>query len=663
MSKTNKIKPEISESILEEIEVSPREYAEGIPVKTLVKILRTLSSIYYNTGKSVVSDNTYDTMKDVLEERDVENEFLKEIGAPVSKLAVKLPYPMGSLTKIKPENDTLDAWVKKYKGPYVLSDKLDGTSAQFYKESETVYKLYSRGNGTEGQDISHLIKYVVPASVKTADIPVGTSVRGELLISKEDFKKISNKMKNARNATSGLVNSKTIDKTIAALCQFVAYAVLHPPMTQLDQMKFLQKLGFNVVHYKVVKELSNETLSEYLKSRRTESKFEVDGIVVADSSKVYKHEAGNPSHAFAFKTVLDDQVAQTKVVKIDWSATMDGYLKPVIEIEPVDLSGVTITHATGFNAKYVVDNKLGPGAIVKIVRSGDVIPHILEIIKPAKEAQMPEDMEYEWNATGVDIVLKDLYGSQHDAVTIKLISHFFKKLGVKFISEGIVTKLVNAGYKSIPAILSADEDDLAQINGIGKKTVDKFFTNVKEALKKTDLATFIAATHVLGRGISTKKLDELIARYPNLMNETWNKKTFKEKIIEVEGFSDITADKIIENFKAFKELFDQINKIIDISHLSKVHEDVPAAAAQCAELEGKTIVFTGFRDKDLEKMVKICKGKVTTSVSKNTSMVVTNDPTSGSSKLLEAAKLKVKIMTKDDFINKYKLDKPAKAIL
>ncbi|AYV81225.1 MAG: NAD-dependent DNA ligase, partial [Harvfovirus sp.] len=97
------------------------------------------------------------------------------------------------------------------------------------------------------------------------------------------------------------------------------------------------------------------------------------------------------------------------------------------------------------------------------------------------------------------------------------------------------------------------------------------------------------------------------------MNETWNKKTFKEKIIEVEGFSDITADKIIENFKAFKELFDQINKIIDISHLSKVHEDVPAAAAQCAELEGKTIVFTGFRDKDLEKMVKICKGKVTTS--------------------------------------------------
>jgi len=202
---------------LEKIIKNPKKYASKISMEDLVDLLKMLSDAYFNTGEPIVSDQVYDELVDVLKERDPDNEFLKTVGAPLigTKQLVKLPFEMGSLSKIKPGGNELSKWLKKYKGPYFLSDKLDGVSAQIYKNSNGNLFLYSRGDGTEGQDISHLLNFVTSKSV-LKNLPNGISVRGELIISKSDFERKQSKikMKNARNAVAGLVNAKHFNKML-----------------------------------------------------------------------------------------------------------------------------------------------------------------------------------------------------------------------------------------------------------------------------------------------------------------------------------------------------------------------------------------------------------------------------------------------------------------
>lgn len=639
----------------------PKKYAEGITVKELVELLKSLSNEYYNTSVSPVSDETFDTLKEILEVRDPTNEFLFSVGAPVNKNQVELPYPMSSLDKIKPEKNNLDGWLKKYKGPYLLSDKLDGVSGQYYKDEEGNNFLFTRGDGKYGTEITHLIKHVLP-KFKFDAVPLGTSVRGELIISRTNFKTIADKMKNARNTVSGLVNSKTVDIKIAKLCEFVAYAIIYPEYKQSEQMKLLKKYGFKVVTHKIQNEINFENLSEYLITRRKDSEYDIDGIVVVDDSDIYSAKNINPEHAFAFKTVLQDQIAIATVKNIHWEASMDGYLKPTIEIEPIDLGGVTIKRATAFNGKYIVDNSLGPGAKIKIVRSGDVIPYILEVITAAENPQMP-DVAYKWNKTGVDIVLKDIHGAQADNVSIKLLTNFFVKMGIESMGEGTITKLVNAGFKTIPDVLSAfrnQKKKLEELEGLGNKVITKIWTNIKTVLSNTKLETLMAASHMFGRGFGEKRITEILAIYPNIMElaKEWSIDEMKNKISNIKGFSDITAIQFSENFQNFMKLYNEINKIIDISYLEKnedddIDDDVDKIKH---DLIGKTFVFTGFRDKELKEKIISRGGKVSESVTSSTTYVVCLDTnTERTGKIADADKKKIPVIKKSEFISKFKL--------
>ena len=128
-----------------------------------------------------------------------------------------------------------------------------------------------------------------------------------------------------------------------------------------------------------IKSLSNEYLSEILIKWRDEYEYEIDGIIVIDD-KLYNRITGNPLHAFAFKMIISEQIAEAKVVNVLWTPSKDGYLKPRVQIEPITLGGVKIEYATGFNAKFIVDNNIGLGSLITIIRSGDVIPHILSVV-------------------------------------------------------------------------------------------------------------------------------------------------------------------------------------------------------------------------------------------------------------------------------------------
>src|SRR3990172_7165135 len=181
-----------------EILIDPYKFANNISIDELVETLKQLSYYYYQTDEPLIPDSTYDLLRDVLEERDPDNEYLKAVGAPIDKNKVELPYPMASLNKIKPTTDALTNWKMNYKGPYVLSDKLDGVSGLLYKK-DNKFKLYTRGDATTGQDITHLIPYLLKDKYKPGKIPNGTAIRGEIVMSKKNFDTIKDKYKNARN--------------------------------------------------------------------------------------------------------------------------------------------------------------------------------------------------------------------------------------------------------------------------------------------------------------------------------------------------------------------------------------------------------------------------------------------------------------------------------
>ena len=183
---------------IEKLTENPKKYANSLLVTELVGLLEYLSDAYYNTNESLVSDKDYDLLIEILRVRDPKNKYLDNVGMKIkgTKEIVKLPFEMGSLSKIKPGNEELNKWMKKYKGSYFLSDKEDGVSAQIYKNQNGEIFMYTRGDGIDGQNISHLLKYIVSKDT-IKSIPNGTSIRGELIISKKNFKKIEKTMKNA----------------------------------------------------------------------------------------------------------------------------------------------------------------------------------------------------------------------------------------------------------------------------------------------------------------------------------------------------------------------------------------------------------------------------------------------------------------------------------
>lgn len=649
----------ITDTVINQIIQDPYGYGNKLSIPKLVKLLKDLSFSYYNEGKSLVPDTIFEILKNLLEERDPTNKFLQEVGsAPISKNKVKLPYPMASLNKIKPDTKMLDDWKLTYPGPYILSDKLDGVSAMFFKSKDNLH-LYTRGDANSGQDISFLIPYVINKNIDFKKIPVGTAIRGELVISKKNFEKISDQYKNARNTVAGLVNSKHYSQEVAKLTDFISYSLIFPEYKQSEQMEKLKNWGFPLVTHLIKKDIDNDMLSKYLQAIRTKGQYEIDGIVVVDGSQVYSIQGSNPPYAFAFKMVLTDQVAEATVIDVEWSVSKHGYLKPVIRIEPITLVGVSIKHATAFNAKYVVDNKLGPGAIIKIVRSGDVIPHILEVLKPSTtgKPKMP-DVPYKWNKTGIDLIVKDIHGACKDAIIIKQVTSFFSVMGVKFISEGIVTKLVDNGFDSLEKILKAGFDELIKIEGIGEKLVQKIFENIINAFKTTSLEILMAASNEFGRGLGVRRLKLITKIYPNILTVNWSKEYMKEKIIELDGFDELTASQFVDSLPNFKKFFNKLKKIdiIDISHIEKQAKQPvkKVTSNKKLPLEGEKIVFTGFRSKELEDFIVNNGGSVSSSVSGNTTILVHSEGDS-SAKYNKALELKITMLTEKEFRNKYKV--------
>ena len=612
--------------------------------KELSELLEYTNKKYYCDDYPVLSDNEYDIVREYVLEKYPDNIIAKTGHATcnmeVAKNKLKLPYELWSMDKIKPTTDELDKWTKKYKGPYVISAKLDGISA-LYVNDKNGKKMYTRGNGKYGQDISHLIPYLV----KDSDMEI--AIRGEIIISKDNFDKYCKKdFANPRNFLGGIVNRKTVDPEIVKYVDFVVYEMIHPQMKPFAQLLELGAKEIKHVKFDMKEEISNDMLSEILLEWRDNYEYQIDGIIVVND-EIYPRPKKNPEYAFAFKMVLSDQVAEAKVVDVLWTPSKDGYLKPRVQIEPLTLGGVCIEYATGFNAKYVNDNKIGVGAVITIIRSGDVIPHIVNVVSPADIIKFPND-PYKWNDTKVDIVLADK--DSHNTVREKNIVLFFKNLEVEGIGPGNVKKIMTAGFDSVAKILSMKESDYLTVDGFKNKTANKLYNGIKDKVSTASLVKIMTASNVFGRGFGEINLTKILEKYPGILISDESDNVKKDKLLKVEGIATKTAGKFVEHITEFIDFV----KKAKLEYKLEITETVNSIVDSNSPLYGKKIVMTSFRDKELMDKIKSFGGEISNSVSKNTFvLLVKEDKNETTSKAEMARSLEIPIMTKHEFEKKY----------
>jgi NAD-dependent DNA ligase len=507
-------------------------------------------------------------------------------------------------------------------------------------------KLFTRGTATEGQDITNLVKYLnlptwdsINKKIKIKGDDNLIAFRGEIIIEDKIFEKNWAKvLKNARNSVAGLVNSKTVNPDLAKDTSLVLYEVIDPNMKVEEQFNLITSLGFKTVKYKKVNEISFPILSEYLLDRRANGDYTVDGIIVTNNEKHERNTDGNPEYAFAFKDILEDQKAESKIIEIEWKVSKNGYLNPTVVIEPVSVGGVEIRRVTANNARFVVDNGLGKGALVEIIRSGDVIPKIQKVIKKVKP-DLPEG-KWHWNETEADIITDD---KTTDDISIRNIHFFFASLDTKGLGEKNVEKMFNAGLDSIEKILKATEEDLILVEGFKEKTAFNIVTAIKESLTDLSLSKLMAASNKLGECMGERRLKQVMDNFPNLLTDykKWSKQEFIDKLKALDGWEDKTSSTLVNNFDEFIKFYNKIKSFVTLEKKKEIKE---------GKLTNKTMVLSGFRDASLQEKLEGMGVKISSSVSKNTDYLIVKDKETiddNTGKVAKAKEVGVKIITKD----------------
>ena len=625
-------------------------------VKEIVSFLKTCDEAYYNDGITLtpkvkeiyqqIPDKLYDKGIDALQEINSNHKYLKKVGAPVpqkrntghaSKRMTKLPFNMASLDKLKPEN--VDKWLNKL--DYVIvSNKLDGMSGGLINDGNGNLQLFTRGNGITGQDISDLVD-VIPALRKQKKIKKAYQIRGELIIPRSAFKQYENKFSNARNMMGGMLNNSIISPAFK-YAKFIAYTVIKPKLPPFKAFKLLDSLGFETPDWTIIENPTSNKLSKLLEKRKQEIDFDIDGLVI--SQDVYEPpKIDNPKYSKAYKdnSFVDKVVA--RVTGVEWQISKYGALKPVVHVvdnktgNPCKLSGANVSRATGFNAKYILDNKIGKGTLVYLIRSGSVIPKIDSVIKGTK-AELP-DIDYSWNKTGVDIYIQQ----ENDVVNIKRITNFFTSLGLESIKEKIFEKMYNAGYNTINKIIDITKSELLELPGIQKTMADKIYTGIQECISNVNLVNLMYGSSCFKGEIGTRRFAIILKHYPDVLNWDCTKQDVA-KIAKLEKFSNILANSFIKGLKDFKVFLKKLNK--------KVQYTLPSRQIN-GTLTGQVVVMTGFRDKDISKFIIDNGGEEGNSITHNTTLLLVKDKNSTSGKMTKAKSLGIKIMTRDEFVNTY----------
>ena len=671
----------ITKAIITKLETKPHEEGLSIDISLLEKILLQAKEAYYNTDKPLFTDASYDILENILLERKPDSILFKITGAKIddSQDKVKLKYYLGSINKVKPNEKVLTKWLKEHNGngsgngsvnikSILISEKLDGLSCLLIIEkaesasasSTKPYKmfLYKHGDGNEGQEISSLLEHINLGKLNSSHIikllekAEHIAIRGEIIMTKDMFNKKYIKLyPKARSLISGIVNSKKPDPNVVKDMELVFYEFIAPDNLKYeDQFYMLEKIGVNIARHTIYDSIIESQLPEILIDYKKQSKYEIDGIILTDNTKPHNRvTSGNPSYAVAFKMPLEEQMANTVVLNVEYNISKHGAINPRIMYKPIVIGGDTHQYTSGFNLRYIVDNKMGPGSEIQIIKSGDVIPYIYSIIKPAKEAQMPPtEMKWHWNETQVDAIIDNIEANE-DVNTKRIIS-FFEVMKIAGVGEGVVKKFVNAGYNEVKTILQLTPDVIASLEGFQLKSATNVHTSIHKVIDNAQpLERIMMASNVFGLGLGEKKFKLIINAIPNFFTKWKKGKITKADIMNVEGFSDKSTDIFIAGMPKFLEWLD-LHKMIKLENTDESKgASSGASSTTSSKFVGMVVVFTGVRNVDMEKKITDGGGVIGSGVTGKTTMVVAKDITENSGKIKTAREKGIQLMNIEDF--------------
>ena len=585
----------------------------------------------YRIGEPIMSDKDYDQLVEELELLSPNDDVLTKVGHVVADETrkSKLPIEMASMNKIKSMNDIND-WCRLKNitshNFVIITPKYDGLSLCV---NETTSEAFTRGDGTYGQKSNEHYSRIGNHLSKTSF----SFTYGEVMMSKKTFlEKYSSDFANPRNLVAGLLNSKEATDALKD-CDYIKYGAIQSRNMFQSKKQILDELNSNQsvkVPYHIcrISDITEELLINLFHEYSVD--YEIDGLIIEINDLNTQITLGretssnNPVWARAFKHPSFEQSAETEIIGISWNISKQGYLKPTLHISPVKLDGVTVSNVTGNNARFVKDMGIGVGAKVIVKRSGMVIPIIADVTETV-EFQMPDVDNIDWNENGVELVTL----TETDDQKLKKNISFFEILESDNVSEGVITQLWDAGYKTISDILNLTTSDLEKIDRFGKRKAKIVHDSIQKSVTNVSLSKLQHATGIF-KGLGSKKL---------LLLEDFVTKPTVDQIMSIEGFAEISAKSYVDSYDEFfnfvKDLPITISEKVEVVKTGN-------------DLDGKQFVFTGVRRKDLEEVIVSRGGVIGGSVSKNTTYLVMKEKGSGSSKETKAISLGVTILTVEE---------------
>lgn len=505
-----------------------------LSLKEISNLIDLLNKEYYES-KALISDEIYDKIIKYVDKTYPDNKITNKIGyEPDNK--IKLPYYMGSEDKIydKDENK-LNTWIKKYgTETIIISAKADGISILWDIDNN---KLYTRGNGVYGKDVSWFLKYMnIPLEILNNNI----IIRGELII---------NKPLN-RNNVSGAINSICDHKLLPEI-RFVGYEVMYPRISQKDQFMFLEKYNIETVLYKIlnINDLTFDILDHTYKVFNDNSSYYIDGLVIRNNNVNEPITSGNPPWSICYKT--SSLYVKTRVVSLEWNISKYNVYIPIAIIEPVIIQDKQIKKVTCHNAKYVIDNGINTDAIIEIEYRGGTIPKIKRIISPVivNKSDLPSDI---WN--GVNLIATD----DTKEVNIKIIIDFFKILDVKGVNKKVINTLYDEGIDTILKILSVNLSDYID----DSKQINKNFIHAVHKIKSMSIDLPLAISALSIPYLTFKNLDIIYKTYPDFL------KIDKYDYSHIKGIGKKTSENIKNYINKNIQYIRDYLMLLDISYSS-----------------------------------------------------------------------------------------------
>lgn len=631
---------------------------KALKIQELADAVMYHKRLYY-AGRPEISDAAFDRLEAELRELAPDHPALAFVGTDLIATTRKVTHrqPMLSLQKVYSEED-LWSWVKDY--AVVGMWKIDGASMSLVYEKGRLVLAKTRGNGREGEDVTDKVRWISDIPSRLSQ-PWDVEVRGELYCSEHQFALLVEQMlarnlerpTSPRNIVAGLLGRKS-QFDLARHFNFLAFDLLPDAedlqvADEMAKLEWLGKQGFNLPGPQLLK--GQDAVKRFLQQVQldvAESEIGLDGAVFVYDDLALHKQLGYTAHHPRFKMSFkwQGQTAISTIQSIQWATSRLGIVTPVAVIEPVALSGATITNITLHNAEHVKAYNLKVGDQIEIVRSGEVIPKFLEVKVPGPGSyQFPKECPSCGTLLEFDEVrlrCPNVEGCQ--AQKLAVILNWIVVAGIDDLSEKRLENLVRSGLvKSAPDLYRLTVETLMTQPLTNEKMAKKLYENIQKT-RSLPAARFFTGLGISGAGVTT--WEKLLAEFPDwdaMLGAT------AAQIEAIDGFAEKSAAQIADGLKAKAPLM----KALLAVGVQPVFTP-PSARANRGPLQGKSIAITGALQRpraEIEDMIKAAGGKPASAVSKKTFALVTNELDSTSSKMQKARELNIPIWSEEQLLS------------